>query len=244
MKFPRVRFIILHAPANPGEKINIGMQESSGDLAAVLWSDMTVQAGLFSERAVERLRENGALCAAPWISGRGGDPLPVLQVPAFNRKRLKVLPIPPSREEAPSLFPYDYCGVYVKEKFDLLGGFDHRIENPYWQKLDFGFRGHLWGEKIVCVRAFRVTSGDTSPAENATPDAGYRTFFLKNLAVRFTGDRGVLPAGRFVSFFLRCGCGVFTAVREFRQAREWVEKNAYRFRMDSGSVTELWEDPE
>ena len=244
LRFPRIRFILLHSPADPGRRIDIGMRESSGDLAAVLWSDLSVPADTFSGPLVERLRKNRLLCAAPWFIGRKGEVLPALQAPAFDKKRLKVLSIVPTKEESPTLFPQDFCGIYDREKYFLLGGYDPGIENPYWQKMDFGFRAHLWGEKILCLRDFRLSPGDSVTAEDLTPDAGYRAFFLKNLAVRFTGDRGVLPLGRFASFYFRCGCGLLTAVREFRRVRSWVEKNGYRFRMDSSSVTELWEDPE
>ena len=244
VRFPRIRFILLHHPANPGECINLGMEESAGGLVAVFWSDMRVPPSEFSGKALERIREGSFLCTVPWFLNNRGELLPTLQVPAFHKKRLKIFPISPSRDEAPSLFPYDYSGIYSKKRYVLLGGYDHQIGNPYWQKLDFGFRAHLWGESIVCSRLFRVFSSESAPVENAGPDDGSRVFFLKNLAVRFTGDRGELPWKRFPAFFLHSGCGLPSALHQYRRARRWVEVNTYRFRMDSQSVTELWEDPE
>jgi hypothetical protein len=205
---------------------------------------MRVPSSSFPERFLDRVREKGNLCTAPWLYTYRNELVPSLFVPVFYKKRLKVLPLSPVKDEVPSLYPYDYCGIYSKERFILQGGYDYKIENPYWQKLDFGFRGHLWGERIVCSRLLRAAVNESAPPENATPDESYRIFFLKNLAVRFNGDRGELSYGRFLPFFLHSGCGFFTALREYRSARHWVRINTYRFRMDSQSVTELWEDPE
>ena len=243
VRFPRVRFILLQQQTNPGQCINIGMQEASGRFAAVFWNDMKVMPAGFSESALKSLQDNPVLCSAPLFQGQKNESLPVLQVPAFQKKKLRILSVLPTKENSPDLFPYDYCGIYLRESFLSLGGYDSRIQNPYWQKTDFGFRSCLWGEKIVLNRAFRVTASETSPAENTGIDSGYRMFFLKNLAVRFTGTECELPSAIFFSFFFHSRCGFFTALTEFRLAGKWVSRNAQRFKMDSRSIAEQWEDP-
>jgi len=243
-RFPKVRFILLHREANPGEKINLGIGEAFGSLVAVLWNDMKILSSSFSDRFIEKARERSCLCVVPCLYNTRNEILPTLRVPAFHRNRLKVLPLSPAKDETPSLYPYDYCGLYSKERFVLLGGYDSHLGNPYWQKLDFGFRAHLWGETILSASQFRISSYEASPPEDSTPDECYRIFFLKNLAVRFLGDRGELPSSKFLPFVIRAGGDFLSAVKEFREVRKWVELNAYRFRMDGKSVTELWEDPE
>jgi hypothetical protein len=150
----------------------------------------------------------------------------------------------PQQPDVKSLFPFDYCGVYNRTRFLNSGGFDHQLTNPYWQKVDFGFRSHMWDESIRCDTSFRVRYLTEQSPEDTTPDESYKLFFLKNLSVRFGGDAGSLPKGRFFSYYLRSGSGLISAVREFKEVRRWVHENRYRFVRDARSVTELWEDNE
>lgn len=242
-RFPRVRFILFQETVTPGECINVAMEEARGPLAAVLWSDMKASPSGFPEGAVRDLPGGGALCTAPWFYSRENESMPVLQIPAFQKKKLKVLSVLPSRETSSTLFPYDYCGIYSREKFLALGGYDPNIRSLWWQKADFGFRALLWGEKIVSSRLFRVTASENAPAEDVGADSGYRLFFLKNLAVRIGPRGGGLSRSSFFPFFLHSGCGLFTALAEFRLCRRWVNENSARFKKDALSVTGLWEAP-
>jgi hypothetical protein len=242
-RFPRVRFILLGRPVNTGECVNIGLEEAAGSLAAVFWNDMRVPPSGFSAAAFKALRENPVLCTTPWTFNQKNERLPTIQVPVFHKKKLKILPILPVKDLSPTLFPHDYCGIYAREKFLLLGGYNYRLKNSYWQKLDFGFRARLRGEQIVANSLFHIISSETTPVENAGADEDYRTFFLRNLAVRFTGDRGELPWAAFFPFSLHSRCGFFTALTEFLRAKGWVKQNARHFVMDSRSLMEQWEDP-
>jgi glycosyltransferase involved in cell wall biosynthesis len=178
MRFPRIKFILLKKAANVGEQINIGIDEASSRLVAVFWSDMRLPPSSLSETVLSSIREKSYLCVVPWLFTDRNEIIPVLQVPTFHRKRLKVLPMIPVNEAAPSLYPYDYCGVYRKDAFVLLGGYDYKLRNGYWQKLDVGFRGHLWGESFVCLRPCRAISCGAAEPEVTTPDIWYRIFFL------------------------------------------------------------------
>lgn len=114
----------------------------------------------------------------------------------------------------------------------------------HWQKLDFGFRSFMWGEKIICDTSFRFAYRNEIPAEDTTPESSYKLFFLKNLCVRFQGDMGVLPYSRFLSYLFKSGGTFLQALEEFKMVRAWVWKNRYRYQQDARSVTELWEIPE
>ena len=240
-RFPRVRFILLKEDISSGEKVNIGIAEASGRFVLVLWNDITTASARLSQQILQRLIQDDVLCSVPTLRNPRRELLPTVLSPALYRTHLRVVQTLPAADQRPTLFPFDYCGVYHKERFTLLGGYDHVLTNPYWQKLDFGFRSFMWGEGIQTTSAIQLSYLADGPAEDTTLDDSYRIFFLKNLAVAFSRDSGQLPAGRFISYLLKTGGGLLHALREFREVRRWVEINKYRFRQDARSVTELWE---
>ena len=99
----------------------------------------------------------------------------------------------------------------------------------------------MWGDRIETTSTVSMSYIGDVPAEDTTPDDSYKVFYLKDLAVIFSGDSGRLPLGRFVPYFLKTGGGMLNALREFREVRRWVEINRYRFKQDARSVTGLWE---
>ena len=243
-RFPFVKFLMLHQEVSVGEKINLAISESNGLLNMVMWNDLKCPASVVSDNLIKRISEKDALCTVPVLQNQKGETLPSMQAPAFYRKQLRILPFQPMRDGAPSIYPFDFCGVYNKERFTLTGGFDYLLTNSYWQKLDFGFRSLMWGERILCDTAFRMSYLADIPSDNSTRDQSYKLFYLKNLAVRFTRDFGILPRGKLLPYAFRSGGDVLSAVQEFREVRKWVKTNRYRFRQDARSVTDLWEQPE
>jgi hypothetical protein len=180
----------------------------------------------------------------PGLTDPAGEQMPSMQVPTLIRGRLQVVPFPPRSAGMRSLFPYDYAGMYHRGKFQLTGGFDAWMHNPFWQKLDFGLRSFLWGETIAWEASLRLAYTAGPPAEDSTPDRSYKLFFLKNVAVRFNGEMGVLPRSRLATYLLRSGSGVLEAAREFREVQGWVEENRFRFKSDLPSLVSHWEIPE
>jgi len=241
-RFPKVRFLLLGGKASPGEKINLGMRESSSPYVFALWSDMRLVASGLSGRFFERLAEQNLLCLAPFLQAKRGETLPTAAAPALERQNLRILPLVPARDGALSLYPFDYAGIYSREKFVLSGGYDGGIANPYWQKLDFGFRSWLWGEEIRLSQALRVAYEEEPPTEDSTPDEDYKWFWLKNLAPVFRGDSAAIPPSRYWAYLRRRGGRPFAAAREFRAAADWVRTNRYRFRSGASSVVDLWEE--
>jgi hypothetical protein len=233
-----VRFLLLKRKTSIGEQVNVSMQEARGAFVYVVWNDMRVH-GL-GEGLQDALRARNYLCTAPFIRNQKSELLPTAIAPAFYRSRLKVLPLAPSYTGAPTLYPYDYVGIYHREQFVFSGGYDHRIPSPYWQKLDFGFRAHMWGYSIHIDPQLAATSTQIA-AEDATPDESYKRFFLKNLSVRFSSDQAMLPVSRFPAFAVKTGGGLYRSWKLFREVQEWVHANRYRFKQDARRVTELWE---
>ncbi len=240
-RFPQVRFLFLKEEITPGERINLGMRESCGPFVFVLWNDQRLSTAALSSRFFERLSEQDCLCTAPFLSGREGDPAPTQLAPAFERSSLRVLAFSPQRDGDKTLFPFDGCGIYSREKFIRTGGYDGTIPDSWWQKMDFGFRAWLWGEEIRMAQALRMSYEGSPPPEDTTPGTSYRRFHLKNLAVRVREDGGMLPLSAFLPYLFRASRNPFPAAAEFRAAREWVKVNRYRFRVDPRSVVDLWE---
>jgi hypothetical protein len=204
---------------------------------------MSLAAQGLSSRFFERLSERDILCQAPSLFERGGEQVPAAASPAFNRSSLKVLSLAPSKDGMKSLYPFDYAGIYSREKFVLTGGFDSMFPSPYWQKLDFGFRSWLWGEEIRVAQALKVSYADAPTTEDETTDECYKWFWLKNLAPSFRGDSGAISPSRIWSY-LRSRGWMPSAFGEFRAAREWVRTNRYRFRTDAASLVDLWDESE
>jgi hypothetical protein len=241
-RHPGARFLLLSEPCSPGAQVNLAIREAPGPYVFVLWSDMSLSAQGLSSRFFERLSERDVLCQAPALFARGGETVPSAASPAFNRSALKILSLAPLKDGAKSLFPFDYAGVYSREKFALTGGYDSRLANPYWQKLDFGFRAWLWGEEIRIAQALKVSYADSPTPEDETPDEDYKWFWLKNLAPSFRGDFAAVPGYRFWSYLRSRRGGAPAALGEFRAARDWVRTNRYRFRTDASSLVDLWEE--
>lgn len=237
--FPRVRFLRVNSPCSDGELVDIGIAEARSPLVFCTWSDSRPLA--FPRDLCGHLRGLAAACVLPVIRGRDRDPIPSWQSPGGRRRGFAPRYRPARETGEKSLFPFDYCGVYDREKFSQVGGFDPALENPYWQKLDFGLRCWLWGERIVGTTKLTVTYSGAPPADDTTPDRSYKLFYLRNLAVAIRGQAGVLPWLRLAEYMLRSDTGPLYAVREFSEARDWVRSRRYRFRRDPRDLAQSWE---
>jgi hypothetical protein len=255
-RFPFVKFIFLKETLNVGEQINLAVSELASPLFFLLWDDLKIlngEAARIAERIFctpEELSKGGnpgvgrRLCTIPVIQNAQFQILPTLTAPALDRQTVRNLFLTPLKEGTPSLYPFDGVGVYDRDRFVMLGGFDCGISSTYWQLMDFGFRAHLWGETIQSTRLIRLSyNGDVSP-QDSTVDEDYRRFYLKNIGPVFNGDAASIPLRRFPRYFFHSGEGPLHAWEDFSQSRRWVAKNKFRFRRDARSLTELWEYPE
>jgi len=245
-EFPEIRFLLLQEDATVGERINIGIEEARTRLVFVMWSDMGLEAGQPGEwdSFLNQIEEKQILCTVPRLTSSADQELPCIQVPALIKGRLKVMPWKAIEEGMSSLFPFDYCGIYHRDRFSLSGGFDPWMNNPYWQKLDFGLRSFLWGERILCRRDMVVRYEGGTETEDSSADVSYKLFFLKNMAVRFNGEMGVLPSSKRFAYCLRSDSSWLEARNEFREVKMWVHQNRYRFKSDVQSLVNHWEIPE
>ncbi|OQY33882.1 MAG: hypothetical protein B6241_06625 [Spirochaetaceae bacterium 4572_59] len=239
-KLSRLKFLLVSKDISVGERINIAVKEAAGTHALVFWNDMNLQIKTQAERILKQAVQGDFLCRVPILMNDRKETIPTRFAPGYSRKKLEVYSLAAVKNKIPTLYPYDYCAIYHRQSFILTGGYDPLIMNPYWQKLDFGFRAYLWGEKIETSTALRINYIGDIPREDTTRDYYYRRFFLKNMAPKFSGDCSTLPFSHFLSFVLQSGSSMYQAFKEYKQIKKWVEENSLRFKTDPFNLTELW----
>jgi hypothetical protein len=247
LAFPFVRFILLKTPVNTGYQINLAAAETESPLFFVLWNDLHIIHGGGAGRITELLLKDGnikRLCTVPMLQNMEFETIPTIIAPFITKKSADTLLSAPMKEEAPSLFPFDGVGIYDRERFIRLGGFDGGLQSPYWQLMDFGFRAWLRGELINCTQFVRLTLEGAPAPHDATVDESYRRFHLKNLSpVVRSGSTGAhLPLRRFPAFLLRGGLSPLAAWKEFSAARRWVSEQRYNFQRDASQIMKIWEN--
>ncbi|MDR2516005.1 MAG: hypothetical protein LBC88_01335 [Spirochaetaceae bacterium] len=255
LSFPSVRFILLKEALTPGEQINLAAAELSCPLFFVLWNDLRVlhsggaarmAARIF--RTPEEIRSglpgtNRRLCTAPLIQNARFEALPTFIAPALYRRTVRTVPFAVEREGTASLYPFDGVGIYDRDRFFRIGGFDGSLKSLHWQLMDFGFRAWLWGEEIRSTALIRLSYNGDSPSEDSTAEESYRRFYLRSLAPVFRGGEAHLPLLRFWDYLFRAGVDPFSALKEFAEGRRWVYAHRSRFQRDARMLTRLWEDP-
>jgi hypothetical protein len=250
-KFPFVRFIIPEKEITPGEQINLAASEIECPLFFVLGNDMKIIAGGTARRMAERLiviqKETGKnssafkrLCTVPVIVNPNYEPMPTIVTPLTRNKKLWTGMIEPLNEGELSLYPFYGIGIYDRQRFISIGGFDTAIKNTHWQLMDFGFRAWLWGEEISLSLHLKLLCEKEFPAADYSADKSYRQFYLKNLAPVFRDNCAHLPLYRFASFLFKSNEDLFSAWEEFSNKRKWVTENKHRFKGDDAAVINRW----
>ncbi|MDC7221352.1 MAG: hypothetical protein PQJ59_15555 [Spirochaetales bacterium] len=232
----------LRIKGNPssGDIINVGIKEASGKFVFVLWSDMILPGDKISSRVFEKINERNNFCTVPFLSD-GEKSLPACAVPLMNsQKEVDIVFHDDISQGSRTLFPYDFCGIYQREKFISLGGYDHKISNPYWQLLDLGFRAALWGEIIPFQEALKISYQGEILTLDITPDKNYGRFFLKNQAVVVKYGMGRLPGYRLFSLLAKSRGNGLDTYREFSFIRSWVKQNRKRFKWDVDRLLSQW----
>jgi len=252
-RFPFVRFILPKRECSIGERINLAACEIESPLFFVLWNDLKIIAGGTAKRMAERLdnsqdesKDNGEknrfkrLCTVPVILNSRYEILPTLITPIDVKKKMQTMLLEPHSEGLPSLYPFDGVGIYDRERFISLGGFDRSMTSVHWQFMDFGLRACLWGEEIALSQQTKLSYDGEMPVQDSTAEASYRRFYLKNLAPVFRGEYAHLPLSRFPGYLFKSGEDPFAAWEEFSESRQWVKTNRYRWRCGAATVIERW----
>jgi len=236
-----VKFLLFGGSITPGEKINCGIEESSAPLSLVMWSDMRLLQKPFPPKMLNKIEANGPLCSVPVVKNSRHEIIPTILTPGLLKRNLTVLPFNAIQESSLSVFPFDFCGIYNKNRFFQVGGYDVRIKNPYWQKMDFGFRAFMWGESISLNPQFSVQYTGSLPTEDTTPDSSYKYFFLKNMFVSIKNGNGRLSFVKYFPYMSKSDSGPFKSLREFLEVKKWISENRSRYKTDARKLIKSWE---
>lgn len=241
-RFPSVKFVVPLEPVTKGDLINIGMSEVDTQYVLVVSDNIKINATGFSEQIVQRLLSDVRLCTVPMIVSDKSQSIPVQITPVIEKKSLKFEPSNIMHERCPTLYPFEFIGIFNREKFQMLGGYDYTIKSPFWQNLDFSFRSWLWGEEILIMPSIRFKYEGDIPAEDTTVDASYQRFYLKNIAPQIKTDYAYIPINRFFEYKHNSKDNLVDAFHDFTDARKWVERNKYRFKKSAESLILQWEN--
>ncbi len=240
LRHPQIKFIVPQEKLTIGDMINIGMSECSMNYALVIWNDIHIGSTIFNQSLFEKLAADQMLCVAPFLQSSTLQTLPIGMSPTIEKGHFTVTPTLPLRDREKTVYPFDFMGLYNRQKFEQLGGFDYTITNPYWQNLDFSLRAWLWGEEIRIASQFKLRYEEEIPLEDSTADITQLRFFLKNCAPSFCNDYSYIPISKFFMFCKQYPDTPFEALKVFKDARTWVKTNRYRFKTDVIRFTTDW----
>ncbi|MBR1640454.1 MAG: hypothetical protein IJ688_13820 [Treponema sp.] len=241
-KFPTVKFIIPLEKTTDGELINLAMSEVHSDYVMVLRDSLNIPVSTILPHLAENLTQNGTYCIVPRLFDSNKNELPCSFVPSYSRGHFYVESSTAISDGAKTLYPFDYIGLYNRQKFIQLGGFDWTITSSYWQILDLAMRSWLWGEKTRLTSKLQFNYIEEPPVEDRTFTLSYLRYYLKNELPRIKQEQGYISPASFFPFFFRSSCGILEAHRQFKAARFWVEKNKYKFTLELQNLIENWNE--
>ncbi len=239
-RYPQIKFVIPQESATDGDLINACVSEFEAKYFMILRDSFNIPRGFFSKNLGENILKDNIFCVVPRLIDKNGVSIVVNFVPEAHRGRFFIKPEQLVKDGVSTLYPFDFIGIYNREKFINLGGFDYTITSPYWQNIDLALRSWLWGEKITVTTKFHIDYTEDVPFEKTTPDMSYIRFYLKNILPKFRDDHGIVKHFSFPGFYLKSKCGIFEAISLFSSACQWIKKNQFRFKKDIQYLIENW----
>lgn len=239
-KFPEIKFIVPLEKTTDGELINIAMSEVSSEFVLVLRDSLYIPSGIILPHLAERLTKENIFCLVPRLVDSSKSGLLCQFTPGAEKTRFVIDSSSVITDGAKTLYPYDNIAIYNRQKFISLGGFDWTIKSSYWQTLDLALRSWLWGEQTKLTSILQFAYQDELPIEDKTINLDYLRYYLKNELPKLKMETGIIKSSSFFVFYGRSSCGYIEARRQFKEARNWVSKNKYRFKMDLQTFIETW----
>ena len=239
-KFPSVKFIMPLEKATDGEMINLAMSEIKSDYVLVLRDSLYIPSGVILKNLAERLMQENLYCLVPRLMDKNKNGLSTRLSPGAEKSHFVIDSSFLVTENVRTLYPLDYIALYNRKKFIQVGGFDYTITSSYWQNLDLALRSWLFGEETKLTTLLQFSYIDEVPVEDKTINMDYIRYFLKNEVPRFKNEHASIRNSSFFKFYNHSSCGIFEARKQFKLAKDWVEKNKYRFKMDLQTLVSGW----
>lgn len=245
-KFPTIKFIRTLEKVSPGEMINICASECTSKFFIVLWTDTIISSQGFIATMVDQLLEENKICTVPTLLNSKAESIPNQIIPSLKDNKNFVTEILATKKnKTVTLYPLDYIAIYNRKMFIELTGFDHTIQNPHWQLLDFSLRSFLWGHTMSIATSFRIKYLTELPIYDVTIDGSYRKFFLKNIAPAVhkvkTETEAYIPNKLFFAYFQTSGENIFLSWKKFRIAKKWIIIVGKRFKKSVIDLLSQWE---
>lgn len=239
-KYPSVKFIMPLEKVNAGQMVNMAVKEIDSEYFFVIKDSVYIPQGFITPKLIENLMSYKKFCVVPRLVNSDKDGIAQVKVPSAQKSRLVVESRTHVTDGMKTLYPFDCIGLFDRQKFLQLGGYDYTIKSEYWQNLDLGLRSWLWGEETVLTTNLQLSYVDSVPLEDKTPSLDSLRFYLKNQLPKFQSDHGYASRLFFWRFFIHSSCGLVEAVRQFNDALHWIFTNRYRFTKDLKMLVEEW----
>ena len=239
-KFPDIKFFIPLEKASDGELINLAMSEIDSDYVLVLRDSLYIPSGVVLANLAERLTGEKKYCIVPRLMDKNKNGLHTLLTPGAEKSHFVIDSSSFVTEGKKTIYPKDYVALYDRKKFIQLGGFDYTIKTPYWQNLDLAMRSWLWGEETCLTTMLQFSYIDEPPVDDRTINMDYLRYYLKNEVPKYKAQQAYIKNTSFLKFLFHSSCGYLEAKRQFKVAKQWVEKNKYRFKMDLQTFIKNW----
>ncbi len=239
-RYPSVKFIIPREASSEGSLINACISEFDSKYFIVLRDCFNIPKGFLTKNLAENILKGNNFCVVPRLVDKDGISIIVNFIPEAHKGKFLIKPEQSVLDGMATLYPFDFVGIYNREKFINLGGFDYTISSSYWQNVDLALRAWLWGEKISITTKFHISYTEDVPLEKSAPDMSYIRFYLKNVLPEFRDDHGAVSRFSFPGFYFKSKCGIFEALSQFNEAFQWVKKNQFRFKKDMQYLIENW----
>ena len=241
-KFPKIKFIIPKEETSDGEMINLAMSEIKTDYVLVLRDTLHITPGIMLQNLALRLTQEPVYCIVPRLLDKNKNIISTRFNPCAEKSHFEIDSSSVVKDGFKTVYPFDSIALYNRKKFIQLGGFDYTIKSAYWQNLDLGLRSWLFGETTKLTTMLEFSYLDDIPVEDRTVNIDYLRYYLKNEMPKYKNEKAYYKKGSFLKFFHQSSCGYMEARRQFNCAREWVEANRYRFKMDLQSFIQGWTD--
>ena len=239
-KFPDIKFLIPLDKTSDGEIINLAMSEIDADYVLILRDSLYIPSGVVLANLAERLLAENIYCVVPRLMDKNKNGLYTLFTPGAEKSHFVIDSSSFVTDGKKTVYPKDYIGLYNRKKFIQLGGFDYTIQSAYWQNLDLAVRSWLWGEETKLTTMLQFSYIDEPPVEDRTINQDYLRYHLKNEVPKYKNQMAFIKKSSFVKFLFLSSCGYLEAKRQFNAAKDWVEKNKYRFKKDLQTFVKEW----